>query len=121
MSHLSQKELENIRKALQDQKDRAHTRIDELKAQDPFADPDRLNDNAASDMEASEESNHDRVAALIAELTLQVSDAEAALARMDDGSYGICTNCGEPIDAARLSIMPAATLCMKCEQLRRTE
>ncbi len=121
MSHLSTKELEHIQKTLREQRERAISRIEELKVQDPFSDPDRLNDNAASDMEASEESNHDRVAALIEELTHQVTDADAALVRIENGSYGICTNCGESIESARLAIMPSATLCMTCEQLKKAE
>lgn len=121
MSHLSQTDLEHIRVTLANQKSSTVGRIEELKVQDPFADPDRLNDNAASDMEASEESNHDRVAALIEELNRQVMDIDAALGRLQDGIYGVCTNCGNPIDAARLKVMPTATLCMSCEQLRSTD
>lgn len=39
---------------------------------------------------------------------------EAALARMDDGSYGACTRCGEEIAQARLDAMPEAPLCIQC-------
>ena len=44
-------------------------RIMSLKLQDPFSNPDRLNDNAASDTEANEESSHERMEALEKELT----------------------------------------------------
>jgi len=39
---------------------------------------------------------------------------EAALRRCDDGSYGDCLGCGEPIDPRRLELDPAATLCIGC-------
>lgn len=39
-----------------------------------------------------------------------------ALERMEDGSYGICESCGNPIGKARLSAFPRATLCMACKQ-----
>ena len=38
----------------------------------------------------------------------------AALKRMDDGEYGNCLGCGEPIPAPRLEIEPAATQCVAC-------
>ena len=42
--------------------------------------------------------------------------AERALARIDNGTYGICENCGNPIGKARLQVFPRATLCMTCKQ-----
>jgi RNA polymerase-binding protein DksA len=42
--------------------------------------------------------------------------AERALARIDNGTYGICENCGNPIGKARLQVFPRATLCMACKQ-----
>lgn len=38
-----------------------------------------------------------------------------ALERMDNGSYGICENCGQPIAKLRLQAAPRATLCMPCK------
>jgi RNA polymerase-binding transcription factor len=42
--------------------------------------------------------------------------AERALARIADGSYGICESCGNPIGKARLQAFPRATLCVTCKQ-----
>jgi DnaK suppressor protein len=42
--------------------------------------------------------------------------AEHALARIDDGSYGRCESCGNPIGKARLQAFPRATLCLTCKQ-----
>jgi DnaK suppressor protein len=39
---------------------------------------------------------------------------ERALAKLDDGTYGRCDSCGQPIAAARLHAMPDVTLCMTC-------
>jgi RNA polymerase-binding transcription factor DksA len=38
------------------------------------------------------------------------------LARLDDGSYGQCESCGNPIGKERLQAFPRATLCMACKQ-----
>ena len=42
--------------------------------------------------------------------------SERALARMDDGSFGVCDSCGQPIGKARLQAFPRATLCVTCKQ-----
>ena len=49
------------------------------------------------------------------QLTLEL--VEKALGRMEDGSYGLCVRCTEPIDFARLKAIPHATLCMACQKL----
>ena len=41
---------------------------------------------------------------------------ERALARMDDGTFGVCESCGKPIGKARLQAFPRATLCVTCKQ-----
>jgi DnaK suppressor protein len=41
---------------------------------------------------------------------------ERALARMDDGTFGVCDSCGQPIGKARLQAFPHATLCVACKQ-----
>jgi len=41
--------------------------------------------------------------------------SEHALQRIDDRSYGICENCGNPIGKNRLLAFPRATLCMPCK------
>lgn len=49
----------------------------------------------------------------------RLAQAEMALARLRAGTYGICQSCGQPIDPARLEILPAAALCVDCQ--RRAE
>ena len=44
-----------------------------------------------------------------------LTQVEEALARMDDGTYGICENCGRPIHPARLRAIPYAKLCIDCK------
>jgi DnaK suppressor protein len=42
---------------------------------------------------------------------------DAALGRVEDGTYGSCENCGRPISPDRLEAMPWATLCIDCKRL----
>ena len=46
----------------------------------------------------------------------ELTDTEAALQRLATGTYGDCTDCGEPIGLARLQLMPAAPRCAACQQ-----
>jgi DnaK suppressor protein len=39
---------------------------------------------------------------------------QRALAKIDDGSYGTCDNCGRPIAPARLEVAPESVLCIEC-------
>jgi len=39
---------------------------------------------------------------------------DAALERIEDGTYGVCANCGEPISEARLDILPQTPFCRNC-------
>ena len=41
---------------------------------------------------------------------------EKALERIEDGTYGLCEQCGEPIGKMRLMAFPRATLCMDCKR-----
>lgn len=41
---------------------------------------------------------------------------EEALRRLDDGSYGVCEECEEPIGLKRIKAMPFTRLCLKCQE-----
>lgn len=43
---------------------------------------------------------------------------EEALTRLENGTYGICENCGKAIEPRRLEILPQTTLCRDCQALR---
>ena len=39
-----------------------------------------------------------------------------AMQRMDDGTYGTCKECGEPIATERLKVQPYADECIECQE-----
>ncbi|HYG72673.1 MAG TPA: TraR/DksA C4-type zinc finger protein [Actinomycetota bacterium] len=46
-------------------------------------------------------------------LDAKLTDVERALEKLDDGTYGTCDVCGEPIPPERLDAMPWATRCVR--------
>ncbi|WP_066561290.1 TraR/DksA family transcriptional regulator [Sphingobium sp. TKS] len=44
----------------------------------------------------------------------EISEIRAALLRIENGSYGICSVCGSSIGHARLDALPTATRCINC-------
>ncbi len=46
----------------------------------------------------------------------KLAQIDRALARIEDGTYGVCESCGQPIGKLRLMAFPRATLCMTCKQ-----
>ncbi|HEU5280171.1 MAG TPA: TraR/DksA C4-type zinc finger protein [Gaiellaceae bacterium] len=47
-----------------------------------------------------------------------LAEIDAALKRIEAGTYGICTNCGKQIPEERLEALPWATLCIDCQRDR---
>jgi DnaK suppressor protein len=52
--------------------------------------------------------------ALIGQAANRLAQIDAALTRLDAGTYGTCEVCGQPIGAARLEARPAARTCINC-------
>ena len=48
------------------------------------------------------------------ELEHSLARTERALAKLDEGTYGICDSCGEPISPGRLRALPDVVLCLEC-------
>jgi DnaK suppressor protein len=50
-----------------------------------------------------------------------IHDVQSALARIEDGSYGLCERCEEPIPAKRLDALPWARMCVHCQSAMEAE
>ncbi len=49
-------------------------------------------------------------------LAERINRLSAALQRLDEGHYGMCERCGQPIQPARLQALPEAELCRDCQE-----
>ena len=70
-----------------------------------------------TDDDAAAETQRQADVAHLARTATALHDIESALARIDDGGYGLCVDCEEPIDLRRLQAQPAALRCATCQQL----
>jgi RNA polymerase-binding transcription factor DksA len=50
---------------------------------------------------------------------MHLAQIEEALQQLDMGIYGRCEQCGKPIEAERLAVLPTTTVCSQCAQRRR--
>lgn len=104
----NQELLGSVRRDLMAERDDLVARIEELETDSD----DRLDydDNFADSGQVAAELSENQ--ALMASMREQLTDINAALERIDNGTYGRCETCGEPISEARLEAMPAARFCI---------
>jgi RNA polymerase-binding transcription factor DksA len=60
-----------------------------------------------------------QVAALVLQVQSHVAEVEAAMRRLEAGTYGVCERCGQPIAPARLEARPSARMCIRCASSAR--
>ena len=80
---------------------------------DPLLDTGGMSTDPADDADAL--ADNERTQMLISNAQAMLGQIDAALQRLDTGGYGICTNCGKPIDPRRLEALPYVTLCIGCQ------
>jgi RNA polymerase-binding protein DksA len=112
-------DTEHFRKRLLDERKRVQEAIDYLHEENPGSIQDETQDSTAD--------NHPGDMATVTfdrelDYTLEENEGrllqaiDAALTRMDDGSYGACVSCGQPIGAERLEALPWTTQCIDCKR-----
>lgn len=68
-------------------------------------------------LDVAQDIEHQELARLSAlRLTQRARRLRAALTRISDGEYGVCSECGAPIPARRLVAVPDATTCVACQE-----
>jgi DnaK suppressor protein len=112
-------ETEKIRVALSARRDELKREYDTTLSEISELQRDRLTDSAGDDQADTGTKTFEREQeiSLANSMLERVSQVERALERLDDGSYGWCERCGNPIPVERLAAFPSATLCVTCKQL----
>jgi len=109
---LNKRDLQRFRKLLQEQREQLLGNAKRALSGDVHVDPDDFPDEM--DVASSEVTLQfagrlrEREQGLLAKI-------DAALKKIDEGEYGECVMCGEPIGVARLKARPVAELCIDCK------
>lgn len=111
---------ETLRKRLEEEKHRLEQELDALAYLHAQSDDTTLDDESYGNHMAdvgTETFEMEKNLALESNLRRQLDATDAAMARFEHGTYGICSNCGREISPERLEALPHATLCIDCKRL----
>jgi RNA polymerase-binding protein DksA len=113
-------DLEQFRARLEDERKRVLDAIENIHTENPGSLGDEteeltFQDNHMGDVATA---TFDReMASTLEENSTQVLGAiEGALVRIEEGTFGVCQQCGKPIAEERLEALPWATLCIDCKR-----
>src|ERR671934_488887 len=116
----SQKDLEEFRTALERERRELQAQLSELE-ESSFSTPQSdISGEVAFDEEYADSGTatfeRERDLSLENNVRDLLEKIDKALARMDEGTYGLCERCGKPIEKARIKALPYASLCIKDKQ-----
>ena len=107
-----------FREALLEEKKRVEAAIQNLQEENSGNLADEAGEETVHDLADTATETYDRELDYTLEENSEqiLAEIDAALKRIEDGTYGICTNRGEQISAERLEALPWATLCIDCQR-----
>ncbi len=108
--------LGKLKKQLSFEEKRLEKQQQKLAEENPLFEPGRTDSNPEMVAEAQEEISHRRFEAVTEAVKGRLNQTKRALMRMKKGKYGVCEECGQAIDPARLKVDPSATLCLDCQE-----
>jgi DnaK suppressor protein len=77
----------------------------------------KARDSTGDSADAAFDSGNEEIASQLAELEArELNQIEKALARMKQGTYGLCEYCQTKIPVARLNALPYSTTCVRCQR-----
>ena len=112
--------VDRLRERLETERGEVRKQLDDLGARpdaEGIEDPELDEGFADAGQAAAERAN---LLTLVRSLRDTLRDVEQALGRMEDGTYGLCERCGQPIADERLVALPAVRLCMDCKRQARS-
>ena len=119
---MSVTDTDRFRDLLMQERQRVQAAIDNLHEENPGSIGDETGEDAVYDNHLADTATvtYDRELDYTLEENSEhvLAEIDAALKRIDDGTYGTCTNCGNEIPSERLEARPWATLCIDCKRQR---
>lgn len=116
----SAEEVEQIRLVLQGRFDDLTAEYEQAVAENQKLRLAEIGDAAGDDQadSGSKTAERDAASSLIRTLLDRRAQAEHALHRLAEGTYGYCDGCTHPIPVERLTVFPSATTCVTCKSVR---
>jgi len=115
-------DTDRFRTMLEDERGRVVAAIENLHNEHPGSISDETGEDAVYDNHLADTATetYDRELDYSLEENSEhvLTEIDAALKRIADGTYGQCTNCGTQIPEERLEARPYATLCIECQRQR---
>jgi DnaK suppressor protein len=113
-------EIEQIRLVLQGRYDDLDREYEDAMAENQKLRLVEIGDAAGDDQadSGSKTAERDAASSLLRTLLDRRTQAEHALQRLADGTYGYCEGCQSPIPVERLTVFPSATTCVACKSNR---
>ena len=109
-------DFETLRKYLGTEQKRLTAEMEQLQAGVPTSEERREGSPFGKrEEEATEALELEKRLVLENRIREELVRVERALQKFEEGSYGSCDNCGQPIDPARLEALPQASLCLNCK------
>ena len=119
-SPLTKKELIDLRERLEAERDDLRAQLEELEESTFSAAQSDITGEMGFDEEYADAGTdtfeREKDLSLVNNLRDLMDRIDKALAKMDDGTYGLCDRCGKPIEKLRLKALPYANLCLKDKQ-----
>jgi len=117
---LTKKELADLRERLAAERNDLRAQLEELEESTFSAAQSDITGEMGFDEEYADAGTNtferEKDLSLVNNLRDLMDRIDKALAKMDDGTYGLCDRCGKPIEKLRLKALPYANLCLKDKQ-----
>jgi DnaK suppressor protein len=113
MQHLTKEQIEELRKLLLQKKKETLERIENFLKDSSL----KVSSNVGDEIDvADREMERQRQISLREKESEYLKQIEYALRKIEEGTYGICERCGEPISYERLKARPISIYCIKCKK-----
>ncbi len=118
---LTKRELDEFRRLLEGERDRLSEELEAIEEHLPEVEAISVDASGGYDEDLADVASDtfEREKGIAIENSVQdlLQQVEEALGRIEDGTYGACEMCGQPIHPDRLRALPYARLCINCKAL----
>jgi DnaK suppressor protein len=117
---LTKKEITELKDRLLKERQDLKAQYDELEESSFSSNQSEMTGESGFDEEYADAGSatfeRERDLSLVNNVVDLIDRIDKALAKMEDGTYGLCERCGKPIEKLRLKALPYASLCLKDKQ-----